>query len=120
MIDKLIADAPRDDFKNNVRINISAHEYLKLLEIIKESNKYTGGLVKEISEKQTLVKKFNINKTKAVEKATQARSDRAKKHIIDAIDYIKRNDIKLNQSQVVKYSKCSVNTVRKYNYLFED
>lgn len=121
LIDKLIQNAPKDDHENNVRINLTPFHYLKLLEILKQNKdddiKY---LIEEIGENSTLVKKYNIKKSQAAMDATQVRTDKAIKHIKDAVDYIKRNDIKMTQSAVVKYSKCSVNTVRKYSYLFKE
>ncbi len=106
------------DFK--YRLDLEHYEFIELkliLNKIKRKNKTIISLNDKI-EKVKKIKKSS-QKTVSAWTATEKRTATAKKNILLAIDYIKRNDIKLTQSAVAKYSKCSINTVRKYKNLFE-
>jgi hypothetical protein len=111
-------DFSKDEMSNKlVRINISKYYYDKLTDIIKKYG--DDDLFEAIEAKKTIVQDFNINKTIAVEKATEARTARAKKDIKLAFEYLERNNKKITQKAIAEASKCSVNTCRKYDYIWK-
>ncbi len=120
-IDKLINEVDTADYSNNVRISINQRNYLELLKLIKENDFYNKEeLIQEIGDKKNLIKRHNANKMGAMQNANDIRIERTKKHIKETIEYMRRNNKTINQSTVAKTSECSVNTVRKYKYMFEE
>jgi len=101
----------------NIRINIDKYQYDKLIDMVRKSG--DSSLLKAILEKQTVVDKYNINKLNAMEKATEVRTAKAKKDIKLAFEYLVRNDKKVTQKAIAEASKCSVNTCRKYDYIWK-
>jgi len=101
----------------NIRINIDKYHYDKLIDIVNRSG--DTSLLKAILEKKTVVKRNNINKLRAMGKATEVRTAKAKKNIKLAFEYLIRNDKKVTQKAIAEASKCSVNTVRKYDYMWK-
>jgi D-aminopeptidase len=100
-----------------IRINLTKHNFDKLIELVEKSgDEY---LLEEINERKSIIDRFYPKKSEAIEKATSVRVAKAKRSIRLAVDYLKRNDKKLTQKAVAEASKCSVNTVRKYSYLFK-
>lgn len=118
--EKLSAKVNQEDFENNIRISISHNAFKSLLEMLEPIEDVRKEyLLEEMYSKISEVEKFNRNKINATLKATEIRVEKAKKRIVDTIEHLKRNDLKVNQSSIAKHSKCSVNTVKQYKYLFE-
>jgi hypothetical protein len=112
-------DSPYDSL---VRVNITQYEIKLLLEMVESSTLYKDNikenLYNSLYNKFSVVPKNPINKQASIIEANEIRIKKTKHKIEQAIDYIKRNNLKLNQANVSKISGCSVNTVRKYKYLF--
>ena len=108
----------KNDFTGkNIRLNLDEYNYNKLIVLVKASA--DSNLLKAIERKQSFIKKFNVNKTLAAERATEIRTEKAKKNIKLAFEYLERNDNKITQKAISEASKCSVNTVRKYSYIWK-
>jgi len=103
-----------DDYSNNIRINISQQRFEDLIEILESCKMVQLNLVNEIRSKLKIVPKSNINKRIAIDSANEIRIEKSKEKIVEAIEYLRRNNKKVTQSEVSKVSGCSVNTVRKY------
>lgn len=99
------------------RINLSEYHFDKLINIIKKSG--DTDLLEAVQAKKSLVDEYNQNKTAAAQTATEVRTAKAKKNIKLALEYLERNDKKVTQKAIVEASKCSVNTVRKYSYIWQ-
>jgi len=107
-----------DEMQNKIiRISIDKYHYDKLIDIIKEHG--DSGLMEAILEKKTVIETNNQNKLIAMEIATEVRTAKAKKNIKLAFEYLVRNDKKVTQKAIAEASKCSVNTVRKYDYIWK-
>ena len=100
-----------------IRINLSKYHYDKLIDIIKESG--NNELIDAIEAKKSVIEEYYPNKVDAVERATEARTAKAKKNIKLAFEYLERNDKKVTQKAIAEASGCSVNTVRKYDYIWK-
>ncbi len=100
-----------------IRLNISKYHYDKLIAIIKASG--DNDLMEAIEAKKTVIEANNPNKIIAMEIATETRTARAKKDIKLAFEYLERNNKKVTQKAIAEASKCSVNTVRKYSYIWK-
>jgi len=103
-----------------IKITLKNYHYDKLIDIIKKSG--DTDLLEIIESKKTIVQDltFNLNKLRAMDKATAARTIRAKRSIKLAYEYLVRNDKKVTQKAIAEASKCSVNTVRKYSYIWSE
>ena len=116
--DELISELKKindtDDYSNNIRINISQQRFEDLIEILESCNIVQLNLLNEIRSKLKIVPKSNINKRIAIDSANEIRIEKSKEKIVEAIEYLRRNNKKVTQSAVSKISGCSVNTVRKY------
>ncbi len=113
-----IFDFEKDEFTGkNIRIHLDKMDYDKLIALVQASG--DTDLLNAIESKQSLIKKFNVNKTVAAERATEVRTDKAKKNIKLAFEYLERNNKKVTQKAVAEASKCSINTVRKYDYIWK-
>jgi len=99
------------------RITLSLYHYDKLIDMLKNSDEEE--LLNAILERKTLISKMNKNKVFAMEKATEIRVAKAKKNIKLAYENLIRNDKKVTQKAISEISKCSVNTVRKYDFLWK-
>lgn len=67
-----------------------------------------------ILEKYSVKEQISTLQAKAVKKATQARTNKAKRKMQDAINLMRLEGKKITQYAVAKKSGCSINTVRKY------
>ncbi len=100
-----------------IRLNISKYHYDKLIAIVKAVK--DDDLMEAIEAKKTVIEANNPNKIIAMEIATEKRTANAKKDIKLAYEYLERNDKKVTQKAIAEASKCSVNTVRKYSYIWK-
>lgn len=107
-----------NEYKNKlIRLNINKYHYDKLIDIVRESG--DDELLEALESRKSVVTDININKVEAMEKATEVRVAKAKKNIKLAFEYLVRNDKKVTQKAIAEISKCSVNTVRKYDYIWK-
>lgn len=100
-----------------IRLNLTKYHYDKLIDIIKKSG--DTDLLDAVEERKSVIDRFYPKKMEAAEKATEARTAKAKKNIKLALEYLERNDKKVTQKAIAEASGCSVNTVRKYDYIWK-
>lgn len=100
-----------------IRTNLTEYHYDKLIAIIKEAGEEE--LLKALEERKSIVERIYPNKITAAEKATELRTAKAKKNIKLALEYLTRENKKVTQQAIAEISKCSVNTVRKYNNIWK-
>ena len=74
----------------------------------------------EIIEKYGLKAKSTIKQQKSAERATKARSDKAREKIENAINLLRLESKDINCNSVAVVSGCSINTVRKYKHRIDN
>ena len=74
----------------------------------------------EIIEKYGLKAKSTDKQKKSAERATKARSDRARAKIDNAINLLRLESKPINCNSVAVVSGCSINTVRKYKDMIDN
>ncbi len=68
----------------------------------------------ETLQKYSIDKQVSILQKQAMKKATQSRTDKAKRKIENAINLLRLEGKNISEYAIAKKSGCSINTVKKY------
>jgi len=96
-----------------MRITITDEEFTKLLELTRDTELHN----RLLEEQNKSLKSITTKKIESANRASEAKVERAKQQVIDAVEQMIQNNEKINISTVAKHSKLAYNTVKKYKYL---
>lgn len=101
-----------------MRLTFTDEEFQKLLEILeKEDSQLANAL---LDKKLEYINSITPLKRNATKKANQIKIENAKSKIENAVNSLVLEDKKITTYAISKLSKCSINTVKKYQNLFND